>query len=652
MVAFVTADKRQQTAQRGDAFPRIAVVGEGQLAEAFIALGRSANGLSVARSEAAALDPADADLVVAALDYPDIDQLLEINRRCFVAGVALLPAWLEFGEARLGPTALPDQAGCLACAERRRLHNHPQSAYFREALRRASLRQTRNSWALPSVIEVIGALLADEASRVLHCVPEMYQRFTVLHLATLEIERHAFIPDAMCRVCGSAPDDRPASAPYSLDASASSRPGTWRGADVASRLEELKQRYVDRRAGLVTALGVDITTSLCAVGTSLFRVTGREADEWGAGLTQSFEQSQAVSIVEALERYGGLQPRGKRTIVIDTYEALRRDALDPRSLILYSPSQYARPQFACVPFDDTLRCAWVWGYSFGQQRPILVPEQCAYYGLPQPRDEPRFIVESSNGCAVGASLAEAIFHGLLEQIERDAVLCTWFGRQTPRRWELSSLRDTRVLHVIDRLVDTTGYALHVLDVRQEIDVHAIWLIAVNPRAGEHRLLCTSRAHVELDAAVAGALGELCGTLLYHRQQYERRREQLLAMAANSELLVDRLDHSLLAGIPEIADRFAFLLQGGVMSETVDRQEGPRDLAAAARDLIARVLRRDFDVIVIDQTTPEQAPLGLRTVKVMVPGFVPMSYSQRYRRVDEAPRLRGCGPLNPHPHPFA
>lgn len=52
-----------------------------------------------------------------------------------------------------------------------------------------------------------------------------------------------------------------------------------------------------------------------------------------------------------------------------------------------------------------------------QKRPILIPESLAYYSLGR---EDSFVYETSNGCALGGSLEEAIFHAILEAAERDS----------------------------------------------------------------------------------------------------------------------------------------------------------------------------------------------------------------------------------------
>lgn len=72
----------------------------------------------------------------------------------------------------------------------------------------------------------------------------------------------------------------------------------------------------------------------------------------------------------------------------------------------------------------------------------------------------------------------------------------------------------------------------------------------------------------------------------------------------------------------------------------------------------------FDVIVVDQTMPEQRELGLTTVSVIVPGLLPIDFGWTRQRALDMPRLRtalgaaGLRPgeltdaeLNLAPHPF-
>lgn len=100
-----------------------------------------------------------------------------------------------------------------------------------------------------------------------------------------------------------------------------------------------------------------------------------------------------------------------------SFHDLEDYALNPLTLGVHTNEHYNRDGFPFKPFDPDYEQNWVWGYSLSQNRTILVPESIAYYSLGH-RDA--YVYETSNGCAIGGSLEEAIFHGILEVVERDA----------------------------------------------------------------------------------------------------------------------------------------------------------------------------------------------------------------------------------------
>jgi ribosomal protein S12 methylthiotransferase accessory factor len=97
----------------------------------------------------------------------------------------------------------------------------------------------------------------------------------------------------------------------------------------------------------------------------------------------------------------------------------------------------------------------------------------------------------------------------------------------------------------------------------------------------------------------------------------------------------------------------------------------RDTVAAGTDLrddaehvVAEVVRAGFDVVAVDQTTPEQRGLGFHTAGVIVPGLLPIDFGWSRQRALRMPRMRTAlhraglaereltpDDLNPAPHPF-
>ena len=145
---------------------------------------------------------------------------------------------------------------------------------------------------------------------------------------------------------------------------------------------------------------------------------------WG-GHTDRFEQSLRVGLLEGLERYAGMQPRAKSIATVSSLADLDEPALDPRACGVYS-DQFYQVDHRATPFTPERPIPWVWGYSLRDRRPVLVPEVLTYYHSTEPSQ--RFVQECSNGCASGSSLTEAVYYGLLELIERDAFLLSWYGQ--------------------------------------------------------------------------------------------------------------------------------------------------------------------------------------------------------------------------------
>jgi ribosomal protein S12 methylthiotransferase accessory factor len=89
-----------------------------------------------------------------------------------------------------------------------------------------------------------------------------------------------------------------------------------------------------------------------------------------------------------------------------------------------------------------------------------------------------------------------------------------------------------------------------------------------------------------------------------------------------------------------------------------------NLTADLMSCVDMVTSAGFDTIVVDQTSPEQLPLGLHTASVIVPGLVPIDFGWQRQRARHLNRTRTAltkaglrerdlraDELNPSPHPF-
>jgi ribosomal protein S12 methylthiotransferase accessory factor len=624
---------------------------------------------------AAALPTGDPPILVTASDAWNAGDRAVARRQAAARGVGWLPVRTELSEVVIGPYEVPAEPGCLSCAEARRMRIHPDRS-ARAAILRAHREQLADrpaSWLTGLAARLVGTLVAGEVARVAAgSVPRTRNALLRVELGELAVSRHPFLPDPTCPDCGGLPDDSPRAATIALASRPAYQPGSYRVRPIAGELDQLVARYVDDQAGLVRSLDEGREGTLVGPRPPL----GMRADlpVEGYGRSSNARTSRLVALLEALERYG-CTPGERRTVVEASYATLGDQALDPRTLGLHAPEQYARPDFPFAPFSVDRPYRWVWGWSFARQEPILVPEACGYYGITHDPDGRRtFVMEASNGCALGGCLEEAILYALLEVAERDAFLLTWYARLPATRIDLATATDPALPPLAASVAAAHGMAVEVYDISVEQGIPCACAVAVNPDPGNGRpaLAVAAGCHPDPERAVRNALTELGPSLaaLAHRYAEPDQPARARAMVDDPDLVRQIGDHPLAYADPAATSRLDFLTGNPrrcAVEDLGDPERGwftSHDLRETLLEAVSRYARYGMDVVVVDQTAAEHRASGLSCVKVLVPGTLPMTFGHRHRRTHGLPRLldvpnllghtdRRLTPddLNPHPHPF-
>jgi ribosomal protein S12 methylthiotransferase accessory factor len=613
-------------------------------------------------------------VLVVASDAWDTRAHAATETACATAGVTWLPVFTELGHAVIGPVSRPGVPGCPSCASLRSGRARPEQAEHHAVWERHAdaLTSRSSSWLTALGCHAVAGVVAEEVRRLLDgsARPRTVNAVLHVHLADITVTTHTFLPDPLCPACGVLPDDTAARARITLSPRLKPDPDVFRLRSIAGERDELIRTYVDAETGLIRTVEMGDEAGL-AIAAAPIGLRGRPGVEVSWGRSDNYLTSELTAILESLERWGGMQPGGKRSTVRAPFARVRDDAVDPRSLGLYPPERHV-PSFPFVRFDDDLELDWVWGYSFASRRPVLVPENYAYYGLHRARPEqPRFVFETSNGCALGSCLEEAILHGILEVAERDAFLMTWYARMAVPRIDLDSARDPRIPLLRRRIEDETGWRIIAFDTTVEQRIPSVWLLAVNSPGGGDvaRTVSTGGAHMRPEHAVRNALFELGPVMSGLDRTYRDNADRARQMAEDSSLVRYMADHSLLYASPAVFDRFGFLLGSTGLRTFADMAKVSSpvrdvDLTSDLVDLVGRYLDTGLDVVVVDQTTPEHRVGGFSCVKVIIPGTLPMTFGHDFRRVHGLPRLHRIphvlgyrnAPLrphevNPHPHPF-
>jgi ribosomal protein S12 methylthiotransferase accessory factor len=518
----------------------------------------------------------------------------------------------------------------------------------------------------PMLVTAAARLVRDEVGMAFAGAVVARTDGAILRLSLLDgsVRRHRFLPDPWCPRCSDLPPDTRLGAALPRRPLIKAAPGEFRLHQLHSWVAD---RYVDAETGLIASVDAGSRAGTPTAVAHLVPARVHSDSQHGFGRAGDYRSARLTALAEALERSSGERPGGRRSTVRGSYEELADDAIDPRTLGTPPQELYRLPDYPFVPFAPDQRTNWVWGYSFGRSAPVLVPQSIAYYGR-RPETEPHWVFETSNGCAAGSCLEEAILYGLLEVAERDAFLMTWYARLAVPRVDLDSAADRRIPLIEEMLARRFGCEVMIFSTMLEQRVPTFLTFAVNRTAkARWAMAFGAAAHLDPERAVRSALLEIA-TLL-EALSAGRDFAAVEPMLADPLLVREMDDHSALYAHPATLPRADFLDGDGPrlpLSAVTARAGWPRhaDLADDLDELVGRWLAAGMDVIAVDTTSTEQAAGGFASAKVIVPGTLPMTFGHAFRRTEDLPRLltvprllgyrdRDLRPeeLNPHPHPF-
>lgn len=568
---------------------------------------------------------------------------------CLVTGRPLLFVGTWRSLVYVGPVWVPGTPGCPHCVVTRTA-NSPfgpglEGDSFAEPSRAWSYGPEARAWG-PGVLRLV-------EHHVRACLAGRLGtdgRVVVVDGATGTVEQQTLLADSSCPNCGvlrgdTAPVLTPREVPLTKI-----RPTVLRTRSLDQ--ETVRRDYLYSGLGLFKELRQDLQSPFGACSVELPARWGRR--EPAIGRAADYRTSRTIAVLEGLERYAGLHRGGAAPPVRARYADVADRALYPPDLGTHPEESYRSKGFRYRPFDPDTEVDWVWAYSFRRDDRVLVPERAAFWG-PRHDGEVAFFYDTSNGCALGNSVEEAVLHGLRELAERDAFLLTWYRQLALPEVGMTGA-DPALDHLLAKAELFTGFSYRCFNATMEYGIPALLLTAESASGAGPRLFAGCGSHPDPVQAVAGGLHELVGTILATRDAYERRRPEALRMLDDPFLIRRMEDHSTVGALPEARSRFAFLLDAsgpepgpdsGTAPGRVPLARIPKTLRSEEPDLradlytaVSGILDRDLDVLVVDQTMPELHRNGLSCVRVLVPGLVPMTFGHRNRRTEGLPRLTG------------
>ncbi len=416
--------------------------------------------------------------------------------------------------------------------------------------------------------------------------------------------------------------------------------------ELAARIEKIG---LSKNFGFITTLLDNFDGPFPISVAMLPLIDGRE--EVGTGRTPTIEKSRAIALIEAIERYAGFVPKSKKTVIFKSYRELKnsgKELININEIILNqdsisNKSIYKNKKFFFYP-DKPYH--WVYGYDITEGKSLLIPEAVAYYGIKLKGEEYRreiFVYEISNGCAVGASLIEAVYNGLLEVIERDAFLSCWYTDRSIRRLILDDqfmLEESTLkveLDIFSRFY--WEYDIDIYEISCETNIPVVLMTVKRKEICKEKMnfMCAAAADEDICEAIRKAMHEIASIFIGLQERFEREYEQIVVKAEDMTLVKNMDDHSLIWGYYKNFYRIHFdeqVVESISISQWKSKCIKCDCINQSLKKIIKELKSKEKNVIFVDQTTEEMKSIDIACAKVIVPGLLPMTFGAENVRVSE------------------
>lgn len=313
-----------------------------------------------------------------------------------------------------------------------------------------------------------------------------------------------------------------------------------------------------------------------------------------SGISTSWAEAKLKAIAEGYERQ---QAAAVRWDVQSSARELTEAWLDPRVVAPLTTEQRSKLPYL-REFHEGLEIEWVRGHDY-MGKPVMVPIDLVFYPI---HDLGRKLVVDtcSSGFSAFTSFDEAVNRGILELVERDALMRHWLEKTRPRQVNFNALP----IHLQNR-VDywrERGRKVSVLDLSQM----GVIVTAVIITSDEYPCFVSGASSTlgRFEDAAIKAFHEAESRLIYGLNEPNPRR--ITPAEVHSVL-----DHELLyAQSRDFHGHLQFLFDG-LCSDTVPAASStPSKLAG------------DLEIVTVD-VSEEGAPL--KVVKVLSEKLIPISF---------------------------
>jgi ribosomal protein S12 methylthiotransferase accessory factor len=385
-----------------------------------------------------------------------------------------------------------------------------------------------------------------------------------------------------------------------IDRSISYLEGTQRVYDEDTTLENTKDEI--KKIGVTRIADI---TNLDRLGIPIFSAIRPSAAKGaisiysGKGSTQ--QRARISAIMESFERClaerpglnANIQGEVSAPVLVDSYASAIENCtlIDPATLLL--PQSYL-PQSLLE---------WVGAYDLMNKEEVFVSSNSVYHPYDSPGRCQKLFLSNTNGLASGNVIEEAILHGLLEVIERDAISIAQFSRNLGK--EIVLTEEDGYLYKLANTFKDAGIELKIWLVPTDTGIPTVIAVTDDVKLKDPALLVMGAgSHLKPEIAVSRAITEAAQSRVV---QIQGARED-----------TDREGFIRSVGYDRMKRLNRFWFEEGEKISLSEVQDLSRNSPAENIDVILEKLKGLAErVLVVDLSREE---VKVPVVRVIIPGF--------------------------------
>lgn len=363
----------------------------------------------------------------------------------------------------------------------------------------------------------------------------------------------------------------------------------------------------------------------------LFCLT-REVSSGGLGVDNTKKNAMISCLAEALERYC-MSYIPLNELCFSTLKKLNKNRTF-QEFYTYSEEQYSSNRYFLNPKKDKIH--WTKIYSVDDDKNWKYwPASLIYL----PFELSNTVAENtSTGMAAGFNISDCIRSGLLELIERDALMINFLQRLNPPEIDISSIGGVNE-SLINKIKE--GYSIKIYKLYSDICVPIYLSLIWKKEKGKIHYGIGASANLDSDYAINKSLKECLFTYFYSKNIMDLRKNNPKDIKA-------------------LYEHFLYY-QGNHFSELLfeSKVEKYKYEKTTLDDVISELKKANIEVYYKELTTSDIFNTKLKVVKVIAPGLIDLNKSHVLPRLGakrfwDVPRKLGLSVnqnLSEYPHPF-